>query len=202
MKSNYLLYLLFILLLNSCATFKNSKVKKFTTEVNSTNLENIEGIYECNPSEYYSYHYNKLSKSKSTSKQHLLDKLLMNEMIGYKPLNALDSLEIGRNIRVKIIIDKKSQTLTIIDSHNDNIRYSAVIPFRVKKGFLYLDNQTVNRKGIPFLYSSVSKVKTRITLGKNNNLIVQRFSESSGSVFIMAAGSTSDYAYEFKRISD
>jgi len=107
-----------------------------------------------------------------------------------------------RNIYVKIEVDKEKQILKITDYHNDKKLFTANIPFKIKKGFLYLDNENVKRKGVPFIYYSVQKSKTRIGLSTKNNLIIQRHNESSGIIFMMSAGSKSDYAYDFKRLVD
>ena len=201
MKTIQVTLIVLILTITSCSTY-NGQIKKEISPISSKNITAIEGTYLCNPLKQFYSHYSKLYNAPSNSQQHILDKMLMNQPFTFKPLNALDSLEIQRNITVKIVLNLEDKTLIISDYHNYKEQYSASIPFTIKKGFIHLDNKNIKKKGVPFIYHTVEKSKVRIALSPSGNLIAQKYSESTGNIFIFAAGSSSSMSFEFKRITN
>lgn len=200
MKSVYIISILSVLLLTSCASFSNSKLNHKIERLQESNLIKVNGTYSCVPFKYY--HRNDTSQFiDSLSRIHMLHYLLNNQSIPMETKNALDLLE-SRNSYVSIKYIPELSTITIEDYENNRLISKNSILIKVKKGMLYLQNQNIKRIGIPIIYSVTHIKKLRIGVTPNGNLYVQNYNERSGGILGFAAGGSSDYAHVFKKLSD
>jgi len=92
-----------------------------------------------------------------------------------------------RNVYLEI---DKDDVLHI--SYKDCTDSIQTISFKGKYKRGYYEYYLVNDKvRIPFIYSNVDVERIRIGQSKNANLIIEKFSERSGYIFLFAAGSSS-----------
>lgn len=190
MKSRLYAFIL-ILLLSSCASFSDRVIKKNKVSIEENELKKIEGRYELFPD----ISYDKKGKSKKIdsveASNHNLNVFVKSKECKY---NYSD----GYFVDIKILKNNQIQFIAKKDSTNLD---GVVVGFKLKKGLFYLDNKYLKRNGIPYIAGGYTNHKTRIGLSKDNGLLVNFAYDNSGAIlFMLAAGSSYNLGYHYKRI--
>lgn len=101
-----------------------------------------------------------------------------------------------QNLSMEIVKNKKS--LTIIGNRGDSIVYSQVLKGKWK-GDYFKSRSKTRSIGVPFIY--FRHYKSRIYVCSDaDKIYVRKMHSRYGNIFIMSAGTTDFYFYEFDKI--
>lgn len=188
---------LFVLLgCTSCGTFKTIDIKQDYKSLKKENVTTLNGIYNCTPSTFY--YNNRKKETLDVTSLHILDQALLNQPVTFKAGNLLEQFATDQTSTVRIKVNTITKELLITDLVNGKPQPSFAIPYKEKRGFLYLQNQDLDITGIPVLFGGMIKNKVRIGLTGNNQLFVQHHRSSYGAILVlMMDGRDSDTSYLF-----
>lgn len=83
----------------------------------------------------------------------------------------------------------------------DTLSKSFSLKGKIKKGYLYLDNKTLDCHGVPYLFGGCNHQKQRIGKSLNNNLLLQTAVDNTGAfLFIIGSGYRYNSLYQYKRM--
>jgi len=177
--------------LSSCASFSDRVIRKNKVSLKENELKKIEGRYELFPD----IRYNDKGKSAILTS----DEAARNNLnVFVKSKECKYEYSEGYYVDVKIVKNNQIQFIAKKDSTNID---GVVVGFKLKKGLFYLDNKYLKRNGIPYIAGGYTHHKTRIGLSKDNGLLVNFAYDNSGAIlFLLAAGSSYNIGYHYKRI--
>ncbi|MFD2942657.1 hypothetical protein [Flavobacterium notoginsengisoli] len=186
-----LIGLVMVLLFSSCASFSDRVIRQNKVSLKEKDLKKLEGRYELFPD----ISYDKKGKSQTIKS----DEAARNNLNAFvKSRECRYDYSEKYFVDVKILKDNRIQFIAKKDSVNVD---GVVVGFKLKKGLFYLDNKYLQRNGIPYIAGGYTNHKTRIGLAKDNGLLVNFAYDNSGAImFMLAAGSSYNLGYHFKRI--
>ena len=177
----------------SCATFKS----EFQNEVklNTTNINSVNGRYKILPI--------KIDTTNEKYNQYKLEDNFLVE-IERKPFasfkNKYDEDEINYFVELEI---RNPNLLEIRFLKEDKVFNSKNVKVKLKKdGYLYLKNENVKFWGIPYLFGAMDINKIRISVDKENNLVLDTTNFRGGAIFLIGFinGGKTLYRKKLKKI--
>lgn len=190
MKDKKVFYLILILTisLQNCASFDR---KTLNTKVN---LLDLNGKYEAMPLVFDS-----ISKSYISKRSDYRD---FFRLIDQKKEKKSVKLNIFNNYHFELnIINPKKTRITYLE--NDKIIQDRIVKTKFRKdGYLYLKNKKLNFTGVPYLFGGFDFTKTRLTLDKNKNLVLEiaTFSSGAGLIIMFLNFENRTHGEKFKRV--
>lgn len=196
--SRLLLLLLFPVLLINCASFSNKDFKNDYTKINESELNSFNGKYSFFP-------IKKFDKKNANSDFDLSKNVInsynysTNEILKFDDRDSILNGETKYHIQLNILSDTE---LSIeLFKNNYSIKKQDIKGELKKDGMFYLDNKYLKCNGIPYLFGGFTNNKRRITLSKNNNLIINQAVDNTGAIlFLFWAGASYNGVYEFERL--
>jgi len=196
--SRLLLLLLFPVLLLNCASFSNKDFKNDYTKINESELNSFNGKYSFFP-------IKKFDKKNANSDFDLSKNVInsynysTNEILKF---DDRDSILNGQNTYyIQLNILTNTELSVELFKNNNSIKKQQIKGELKKDGMFYLDNKHLKCNGIPYLFGGCNNNKRRITLSKNNNLIINEALDNTGALlFLFWAGQSYNGVYEFKRL--
>lgn len=189
-NTKIIIVLILSFLIQNCASFDEKLINP--NPRNQKNLNELNGKYTI---------VAKNDSLNSTNQQSWIYSNFLSEIDRRVVFNVpeLDST-ITYYFNLKILNEKKLR----IDFLNQNqVFRSETLKYKLKNnGYLYLKNKNIQPIFIPYLVGSIDISNTRLTLGKNENLILDSTNHRSGGIFIVIfmGGSNWDYRKEYRRI--
>ncbi|MBF4484531.1 MULTISPECIES: hypothetical protein [unclassified Flavobacterium] len=196
--SRLLLLLLLAVLLINCASFSNTDFKNDYTKINESELNSFNGKYSFFP-------IKKFDKKNANSDFDLSKNVInsynytTNEILKFDDRDSILNGQNTYHIQLNILNDTE---LSIeLFKNNISIKKQQIKGELKKDGMFYLDNKYMKCNGIPYLFGGCNNNKRRITLSKNNNLIINEALDNTGALlFLFWAGQSYNGVYEFKRL--
>lgn len=187
-----IIFLSILLSIISCVGFEKKMYNNDLTFINSNNYEIINGNYEnypfqrlcCRDFKEDLYNQNACLKDYFVSEN---DKYLQNCSKEKSP-------------QIKIIKEDENffLVLTYINYENKNQEYK--IEGKFVNGFFKLNNYSFKADGIPYILGGAKITQSRVGLDSNKNLIIQKFTDNEGALFLIFwAGHAGDYALKFRK---
>ncbi len=184
----YVMFSIFVLMLNSCATFSRKMIKNDLSIITKEGVSLIDGEYEFKGYEHINAGNQRSDKTRDFA-----------GMMDLKNSKIVDCDKVV--IKSKALNKKKKYELEFKLLKNDSVKYSFTYNGTLKNGLLTLSNYTSKCHGIPFLLGGCRSFQSRIGLTDQKNLLIQDYYDNSGAaLFIMWAGYTINYVEKYKRI--
>ncbi|WP_326984893.1 hypothetical protein VUJ46_10300 [Chryseobacterium sp. MYb264] len=184
----YVIFSIFVLILNSCATFNRKMIKDDLSIITKEGVSLIDGQYDFKGYEHINSAGQKSEKMSDFAR-----------MMDLKNSKIVDCDKIV--IKSKALGKKKKYELEFKLLKNDSVKYSFTYNGTLKNGLLTVNNYTSKCHGIPFLLGGCRSFQSRIGLTDQKNLLIQDYYDNSGAaLFIMWVGYTINYAEKYKRI--
>lgn len=196
--SKLLLLLLVSVLLISCASFSSKDFKNDYSKISQSEINSLNGKYSFFPIKKFD--------KKNTNSDFDLSKNLINsynystnEILKFDDRDSIVNGETKYYIQLNILSDTE---LSIeLFKNNYSIKKQDIKGELKKDGMFYLDNKYLKCNGIPYLFGGFTNNKRRITLSKNNNLIINQAVDNTGAIlFLFWAGASYNGVYEFERL--
>lgn len=118
----------------------------------------------------------------------------------YQTLTSLFGMQFQKDNQAEVRFDKDGDLKISYKDDKGILRYQC-FKGRIKKKYFEIFFEKY-RKDIPLIYGKTQIHRIRVKLTKDSTLIVQRYFNRSGHVFLMAAGSSSKEQYQFKPINN
>jgi hypothetical protein len=175
-------YLCSILILSSCAGFKNGE--NYNIGLNKNNLNNIDGDYKNYPVD-----------GRLGYIDGLVDVFDRNtNMFIFK--NKYDTRAV--NLKLKIINEKR---LNVKIYKKEKLLFDKDLRVKLKDdGFLYLKQKRFMLEGIPLVFGGWNFQKSRLTVDENNNLQIQtNYFFCNGIFIVMSDWKTLHYTLIYEK---
>lgn len=196
--SRLLLLLLVSVLLVNCASFSNKDFKNDYTKVNESNLLSFNGKYSFYPIKKFD---KKNPNSQYDISQNIINSYnyITNDILKF---DDKDSIVKGLiEYHIELNLTNNTDLEVALFKNNNSIKKQQIKGELKNDGMFYLDNKYLKCNGIPYLFGGCNNNKRRITLSKNNNLIINQALDNTGALlFIFWAGQSYNGVYEFKRL--
>lgn len=196
--SQLLLLLLVSVSLINCASFSNKDFKNDYSKISQGEINSLNGKYSFFP-------IRKFDK-KNTNSDFDLSKNIVNSY-NYSTNEILkfddhDSILNGQTpYYIQFNILSNTELSIELFKNNYSIKKQQIKGELKIDGMFYLDNKYLKCTGIPYLFGGCNNNKRRITLSKNNNLIINEAVDNTGALlFLFWAGPSYNSVYEFKRL--
>ncbi len=184
-----LIFLAILIGLQSCAPFKKGLSNDFPLQTNNLNL--LDGKYEIISQEK--------AKDSTTPQYYRCGNLL--EEIDRKEELIWRNKDLSENI-----IEIKTIGNTVLEINflkNDQVLKRKRIKTELTSdGYLYLENDNVENRGVPFVFGGIGIKRIRFTLTKEKNLVVDvsHFEGGAALFFILLDWDLDQYRYTYKRV--
>ena len=101
---------------------------------------------------------------------------------------------------VKIFIVQSLACFETPQQVADTVKQEFKIEGKFSNGFFKLNNYSFKANGIPYIFGGAKITQSRVGLDSNKNLIIQKFTDNEGALFLIFwAGHAGDYALKFRR---
>ena len=176
----------------SCVGFEKKMYDNDLTFINSKNYEIINGNYE-------NYPYQRLCcrdfKEDLNNQNACLKDYLVSETDKYFPNCSKEN-----SPQIRIIKEDKKYFLVLTYIDYENKKQEFKIEGKFSNGFFKLNNYSFKANGIPYIFGGAKITQSRVGLDSNKNLIIQKFTDNEGALFLIFwAGHAGDYALKFRR---
>jgi hypothetical protein len=178
-----------VLLAYSCVSFETRIIRKEISKIRDSDIANLDGKFSSMSFKFCSkkgeYEYLERELLMELNREKLSPPHPQTIESYYVKLIGLDTLWIqGLDTSGSVVMDYK-------------------FPGYIKNGFFYLNNKFVDCNGIPYIIGGCRTEKTRITLSKDKDLIVQSAIDNSGAfLLIIGTGYTYNIATFFKPVNN
>ena len=192
-----LLLLVSVSLLN-CASFSTKDFKNDYTRINESNLLSFNGKYSFYPIKKFD---KKDPNSQYDISQNIINSYnyITNDILKFDDKDSIVKGLTEYHIELNLI--NNTDLDVALFKNNKSIKKQQIKGELKKDGMFYLDNKYLKCNGIPYLFGGCNNNKRRITLSKNNNLIINEALDNTGALlFIFWAGQSYNGVYEFKRL--
>jgi hypothetical protein len=196
--SQLLLLLLVSVSLINCASFSNKDFKNDYSKISQSEINSLNGKYSFFP-------IRKFDKKNANSDFDLSKNIVnsynysTNEILKFDDRDSILKDQTSYYIQFNIL--SNTELNIELFKNNYSIKKQQIKGELKKDGMFYLDNKYLKCTGIPYLFGGCNNNKRRITLSKNNNLIINEAVDNTGALlFLFWAGPSYNSVYEFKRL--
>lgn len=183
----YLLWIVSILLFQSCATFK--PINPEQSALNKSNFHVLNGRYDANSTEH-------LEQFNSFEYQNFLreiDRKILRDTLNFDSTKSYQ-------FELKTLSEKELQVTYF--ANNETIRKRVIKTKWKNDGFLYLKNKNIKFSWIPYLLGGLRVKRTRIKLNEDQDLVfdVSQFQGGAAFFIIFPSWNTNRYTKTYERL--